>query len=95
MSKFIHITTQNGYVYRVPAEVVADDRARYYAEKDEDPNVYKEEYDYTLESDFELSDWFSGNMNWEDVADKAELVTAPEKDVPVIGQDETEIIDET
>lgn len=94
MSKFIQITSKQGYVYKIPAEIVAADRAKYYAEKDEDPNVYKEEYEHTLESDYELSDWFSGNLNWEDVSEHAILLSTPEKDEPVIGQDEVEIINE-
>jgi hypothetical protein len=90
MGKFLYITTENKYVYRVPAEVVADNRAKYYAEKDSD-TTYQEEYDYTLSDDYELLDWFSGNMNWEDVGDKFELIEQPEKDIPVLGQDEVEI----
>lgn len=92
MAKFIQITSQQGFVYKVPAEVIAASRAKYY--EDDPDSSYQEEYDYTLGSNYELSDWFSNNMNWEDVQEHAILVSSPTKDEPVVGQDETEIIDE-
>lgn len=89
MAKFIYITTENKYVYKVPARVVAESRAEHYKE-----DGYEEEYKYTMESDFELSDWFNNNMDWDDVKKHAVLVSAPEQDEPVVGQDETEIVNE-
>lgn len=92
MAKFIYITTKQGYTYKVPADVVAKDRANHY--KDESPEAYQEEYDYTMSSDFELTDWFGNNMNWEDVAQYANLVSAPTPVVPDVGNDETEVVEE-
>lgn len=92
--KYIQITTENNYVYRVPASVVADHRAEHYANNDPD-TTFESEHEYTMSSDFELTDWFCNNMNWDDVEHAAELYESPKQDVPVIGQDEVEVIDET
>lgn len=48
----------------VPCEVIAKNRAEFYASKGDD---YQEEFDYTMSSDFELRDWAAGNMNWDEV----------------------------
>lgn len=79
--------TQDGFVWQVPAELVAKDRATYYAENDES-TTYDEEYEYTLRTDYELEDWFLNNMNWEDVAEGAKLVKNPEvPEHPDLGDD--------
>lgn len=93
MRKYIQITTENKYVYRVPAEVIAKHRAEHYARTDPE-TTYKDEYDYTMNDDFELQDWFGNNMNWEDVSLSARLHRIPERDFPVIGQDESEIVED-
>jgi len=74
MSKVIEIK-QRGYVWHVPIEVIANDRAKWYAKDDEE---YKEEYEFTLKDTYAASDWFFNNMNWEDVEDKATLVHIPD-----------------
>lgn len=91
MNKAILLTSDSGHVYSIPAEVVAEARAKHYS--DDPDSSYQEEYEYTLSSDYELSDWLHGNMNWEDVMAFASLVGSPERDTPILGQCETEIVE--
>lgn len=70
MSRHIRINFSNGETYDIPAEVVAIRRADYYAEIDGHEvgsKEWKDEFNYTLDSDYELKDWLQGNMDWADV----------------------------
>lgn len=71
--KWIKVVFSNGEVYKVPATIVAKDRANYYAKntKDDAKEVYEEELQNTLNDDFEIIDWAQNNMNWEEVAEHA------------------------
>jgi len=75
MAKVLKID-DSGFVWHVPAEVIAKSRATYYAENDKD-TTYDEEFEYTMGDDYELWDWFFGNMDWDDVAAVAKLVATP------------------
>jgi hypothetical protein len=87
MSFTIRFSPSDGSVWSVPAEVVADNRARHYALRDSqdetyDPrllyeDVYTQEYAYTLSDDDELLDWAANNMNWEDVRAHAYRIQEP------------------
>ena len=69
-----------------PAHIVADARAKYFAEVDsargdgEYDEVYKQEYDYTISDESELKDWMMNNMNWEDVKDFATQIKSEDFD---------------
>lgn len=63
----------DGSIWGVPAELVAQDRADYYGDK-EGEESRKEEYANTLADDSELLDWAENNMNWNDVAHAAILI---------------------
>jgi len=76
MSKFIEITDR-GNVWRIPLEVIADNRAKYYAERDSD-TTYEEEFKYVMGDGFEGLDWYQNNMDFEDIADKAKQVAVPQ-----------------
>jgi hypothetical protein len=67
----------SGFVWEVPAEVIAKNRATYYAENDKD-TTYDAEFEFTMGDNYELRDWFFGNMDWDDVKDAAKLVKTPE-----------------
>lgn len=82
---------ENGYVYAVPAEVIAKSRAEHY--KDDPDSSYDEEFKYTMESNFELDEWFNNNMNWEDVEKFATLIETPGHEVPQAGTSETDIVE--
>lgn len=75
MKRLYIVTMSNGDQYGVPAEVIADNYAKYYERRGED---YKENYDTMIEwfdaDDFEFADWAKNNMDWSDVSDKTVLV---------------------
>jgi hypothetical protein len=80
----ILITFSNGETFAIPAEVVAKARADYYAGRDckddaslKFEDVYRSEFEATMDDDFELLDWFNNNMNWSDVAFSAVRVVSP------------------
>jgi hypothetical protein len=74
--KYLRVTMPDGSKWDVPARVIAENRARYYAKID--PNTtYEGEFDYTMSNNYELKDWAAGNMNWSDVEDHAKRVAVP------------------
>lgn len=75
MTKFLEIS-EGGYVWHVPVHNIADNRSKYYAEKDPD-TTYQEEYDYLMGDDSEVVDWYSNNMDFEDIEAFAVLVHVP------------------
>lgn len=81
--KYLEILFTDG-VYRVPAHIIARDRATYYAEYDtgattgaDFDEVYQDEFTYSMSGDDELMDWVRNNMNWEDLEADAFLVKNP------------------
>lgn len=78
MAKEIHITFSNGEVYRVPAKMIAEYRADYYATKFEgEEGTYEEIFEkemWALDDKNELLSWMSNNMNWEDIEDDVTLL---------------------
>jgi hypothetical protein len=75
-NKNLILVYPNGAEWAIPVSAIADNRAKYYAEKDKD-TTYQEEYDHVMSDDYEAADWFFNNMNYEDVADVAFQVTPP------------------
>lgn len=73
----IVFTGADGSKWAVAAEVVAHNRASYYAEEDTD-TTYEAEFDYTLNDKFELTDWLGNNMNAEDVEPYAVCIKPPQ-----------------
>lgn len=67
--------------YRIPARVLAVERAKYYAALDAQDgdgvyeDLYDEELKYTLENEDEIIDWASNNTDWADVSAHAERVS--------------------
>lgn len=78
----ILVIKQNGYEWAIPAEVIASNRAEYYKD-----DGYDAEYKYTMESDYEISDWFFGNMDWEDVEKVAYICKTPVRTKPDFSED--------
>lgn len=85
MTKYLDVTFSDGNEFLVPATVVAEERAAYFAgvdaARDFDSTtasykeifdrVYKEELEYTIGDNFELKDWAWNNMDWQDVKNQA------------------------
>jgi hypothetical protein len=72
MEKYLRVTMEDGSKWDVPAKIIAEDRARYYACEETKfsekfNRVYEEELRYCLDDDYEIEDWAANNMNWVDV----------------------------
>jgi hypothetical protein len=83
--KYLRVTMPDSSRWDVPASLIAESRARYYAKHDsmeesgpEYDKVYREEYEYTINSDSELKDWAANNMNWSDVSANAARTKGPD-----------------
>lgn len=81
MNKYLRVTMNDGTRWDVPAEVIAQNRAKYYAEIDPTTTL-EEEYSYAMEDDGELMDWAANNMNWEDVEKYAVRAPDAPKEAP-------------
>ena len=82
--KYLRVTMEDGSKWDVPVKIIAESRARYYAEKEtgekngEDfEKIFNEEVEYALDEDFDYDviDWAGNNMNWSDVKDVAVKVS--------------------
>lgn len=77
LAEYIEIKFSDA-IYRIDAEVVATNRAAYYASKEGDTTsqneTFQHEFNYSLSAKEELTDWLFNNMNWEDVSAGAVLV---------------------
>ncbi len=75
MDRIYAVTMNNGDIYGVPAEVIADNYAKYYESRGEG---YQENFDAMIgwfdTGEFEFADWAKNNMDWDDVKDKAMLL---------------------
>lgn len=72
----LRVEMPDGSVWDIPARVVAEHRADYYAKK-EGEHVRDEEIDFALSDRYELVDWARNNMNWSDVCSMTALVKEP------------------
>lgn len=71
--KYLRVTMLDGVQWDVPARVIAENRAKYYADKDPD-TTYADEFEFTMTDKYELQDWAANNMDWDDVKDYAKKV---------------------
>ena len=75
MERIYAITTTEGDIWGIPAEVIADNYAKHCERCGED---YKENFDAMINwfdtNDYKFADWAKNNMDWDDVKDKAFLV---------------------
>lgn len=75
MKRIYAITTGEGDVWGVPAEVIADNYAKHYESRGEG---YQDNFDSMMSwfdaNDFEFADWAKNNMDWDDVKEKAFLI---------------------
>lgn len=86
--KMYSVKMPDGSWWSIPADIIAIDRAKYYAKKDSEDGdgdygtILKQEYEYVMSGSdddyYELHDWASNNMNWKDVKDKAVRLQDPE-----------------
>lgn len=82
MKKYYVVTMNDGSEWGVPAQIIAKNKADYYA--DGDDNVWNEEYNAMMEwfdtNDFEFADWAKNNMDWDDV--KADAILLEKSSLP-------------
>jgi len=80
MTKYVKVKFPNGDEFKIPANVIAESRATYYANHDagsqdsypaEWDKVYNDEITIAMEDDYELTDWLWNNMDWGDVEEYA------------------------
>jgi hypothetical protein len=83
--KQIEVTFPNGETWRIPAQVVAEDRARYFSELNfargdvtDKEAAFLDEVNFVLSDagEDELLDYFRNNMDWNDVQAHAVKVEA-------------------
>lgn len=75
ITNVVLIKFSNGEEWHIPAQIVCDDRDEYYKDELEDTAR-----DYLADQDdYDITDWLSNNMNWEDVKDYAAKVTEPKQ----------------
>ena len=75
--KYILVQFSDRTWWKIPAKIIAESRAKYFAEHDAAigdgtyDEVYKEEYEITINDSVELEDWAKNSMDWEDVKEFA------------------------
>lgn len=74
MKKYLRVTMPDLSTWDVPAQIIAENRARYYAKRAsgeesgaEYEKVHEAELACGLHDDDEILDWAANNMNWSDV----------------------------
>lgn len=91
--QFLVVTFPTGERYGVPAHIIAQDRATYYAQRDHPDNEEKrseklqQELEYALGETSELIDWAKNNMDWDDLNHHAERLDPPERDLDDLWMD--------
>lgn len=68
--KYLRVTMPDLSKWDIPAQIIADNRAKYYAEIDPE-TTYQEEFDFIMSDKYELCDWAANNMNWDNVKECA------------------------
>lgn len=76
MNKNLALHYNNGAVWSIPVHFIADNRAKFYVERDVD-TTYQEEYDFVMRDHYEAKDWFFNNMDWDQVKDVAVQIHCP------------------
>jgi len=82
MKKYLKVQFSNGDIFAIPARIIAEDRAKYYAKIDGydfESNEWEAEVQYALDNEFEIKDWAGNNMNWPDLESYAKLIDEDRK----------------
>lgn len=87
MKKLYTVTMSNGDTYGIPAELIAENRANYYQMRGD--SDYRDDMEIMMHwfdtQDYDFADWAKNNMDWDDVKDKAILIS--QADIAVDYQD--------
>jgi hypothetical protein len=74
--RVIQAKMPDGSVWHIDARPIAEDRARHYAAKDPS-TTYDDEVRFAMGDDYEVIDWARNNMDWDELAPHARMVTPP------------------
>ncbi|WP_287790925.1 hypothetical protein [Atlantibacter sp.] len=83
INKELQITMPDGSVWAVPVQIIASNRADYYAKEfggDIQRSLAEDTLPLFRASGYEIEDWAANNMNWSDVQHAARCVTPSEVD---------------
>ncbi len=83
MSKHLFIAMPDESVWAVPVEVIARNRATYYAREfggDVEASLAKDTLPRFNDDPFEIEGWAENNMNWSEVVEHARLINEGETD---------------
>jgi len=72
----VTVKFENGAVWSIPAKVVAEHRAKYYAETDKD-TTFEREVETAMSDGYALTDWAANNMYWADPQPHATMTIPP------------------
>jgi len=83
IGKMYRVTMEDGSEWEVPVILIACSHAEYYAKVDEMSfeDALKETSELFENDEYEVQDWASGNMDWDDVESSARMVKSPSQDV--------------
>lgn len=79
IDKELHINMPDGSIWAVPVQLIATNRAVYYAKEfggDISRSLAEDTLPLFRADDFEIEDWAINNMNWSDVQHAARCVSA-------------------
>lgn len=83
IDKELHVTMPDGSVWAVPVQLIATNRAEYYAGEfggDVNRSLAEDTLPLFRSDDFEIEDWAANNMDWSDVQHAAKCVSAGDVD---------------
>ncbi len=80
MDKKLRVTMPDGSKWDVPVSVIANDRAKFYADEQGgsvELSLKKDTIPLFEENEYEIEDWASNNMNWSEVETRAVMFSGP------------------
>ena len=84
MKKYMTVSLDGGAIWGVPVEMIARDRAAYYADEfggDVEESLAEDTLPLFEIDEYEIHDWAVNNMNWSDFdGHQVKLRDAPEPD---------------
>jgi len=83
IDKELHITMPDSSVWAAPVQLIATNRAEYYAREfggDVNRSLAEDTLPLFRSDDFEIEDWAANNMNWSDVQHAAKCISPGDVD---------------
>lgn len=83
LDKYYVVEMPDQSKWAIPVRIIAESRARYFAEADEisfEESLNNDTASLFASDDYEIHDWAANNMNWKDVKNQAIQVQQPDID---------------